>query len=158
MNSSRRKILLIALAVVIVLIGLVMGYLLQKKTATPSVHPPIDEQLKNIGQLQPLEPTEIFATTGQIKRISNDRTSVVIVTTRGDKTITLTAATVIQRQDDTGRPATPPPALIDRTTPPQTAQAVSVKDLQVGQGVKVESLTNISGLSTFTASKLTIIY
>jgi multidrug efflux pump subunit AcrA (membrane-fusion protein) len=73
MNSSRRKILLIALAIVIILIGLIMAYMLQKKAVTPPAHPPIDEQLKNIGQLQPLEPTEIFATTGQIKRISNDR-------------------------------------------------------------------------------------
>jgi hypothetical protein len=105
-----------------------------------------------------LEPTEIFATTGQIKYIANDRTSLVIATTRGDKTITLTSTTVIQREIDTGRPTTPPPALLDRNSPPQAEQAVSTKDLQVGQGVKVQSLTNISGLSTFTVSKLTIIY
>ncbi len=158
MNSSHKKIILWSLAVIVILISLVTVYLRQKKASTPPAHPPIDEQLKSIGQLQPLEPNEIFATTGQIKQISGDRTTLLVATTRGDKTVTLSSNTILQRETNNGRPSSPPPALSDRDTPPQTTQTVSTKDLQVGQGIKVESLTNISGLSTFTVNKLTIIY
>ena len=158
MNSQNKKIALIALGVALLLTIVVVIYWHRKINPAPTpARPSMKEQLQDIGKQQPSEPATVFVISGQITSINNERTTIQLVTTRGDKSVELTPTTIFQRQADTGRPATPPPALIDRNSPPAATQTATREDLLVGQLVQIESLTNISGLSTFTANKLTII-
>ncbi len=158
MNSQNKKIFLVAIAIVTLLVVVLAFYWRRQTNQTlPPARPSMKEQLQDIAKIQPSEPTTVFVISGQITGINSERTTIQLVTTRGDKSVELTQTTSFQRQADTGRPPTPPPALIDINSPPAATQTANREDLLVGQLVQIESLTNISRLSTFTANKLTII-
>jgi hypothetical protein len=158
MQSNKQKILLVLLACIILLIAFFWFYWQQKKAVEIlPARPPINNQLQALGEQEPAEPSTVFIISGQVVSVSADLSQLKIVTTRGEKIVLLSPTTSYKRQTDSGRPVAPPPIQVNRNTPPQQTNDASATDLQVGQLVKIESLTNISGLSTFTANKLTII-